>query len=256
MGIYSSGNKYKYAAQGALESARALTGAQNDIEFRRQLLSNIRQERIARTQLEAGNYSDDFLSSSAAGATANVESSLAGESLYAYQSSKRAEQIQNYNEQAEYYNKKYQKQQKTRATAYAVTGMVAGALTGGALGAAGLIGGMTAASGAIAGSQIGQGLGQVASRTGQEQQGIKNILGGVGFGYKSTVNNRLLDEYRNGGKIDNTTLMVGQMAYGNNYNQYETYGVNPATGRYMPNTYALWMLPQTQRNVISVLGGY
>ena len=250
MGLFSSGSKYKYKAEGALASAKALTEQQSDIEFRRQLLSNIRQERLARAQLETGNYSDDFSSSSAAGATANIDSSLAGESLYAYESSKRADQIQSYNEQAEYYNRKYQKAQKKKAITMSVVGMAAGALTGGALGAAGLIGGMTAASGAIAGSQIGQGIGQIASKTGQEQQGFKNLLGGIGFGYKSTVNNRLLEEYRTG---NNTGGMI-QTPTG--YGNYETYGVNPATGRYIPNTYALWMLPQTQRNVISVLGGY
>jgi hypothetical protein len=250
MGLFSSGSKYKYKAEGALASAKALTEQQSDIEFRRQLLSNIRQERLARAQLETGNYSDDFSSSSVAGATAMIDSSLAGESLYAYESSKRADQIQSYNEQAEYYNRKYQKAQKKKAITMSVVGMAAGALTGGALGAAGLIGGMTAASGAIAGSQIGQGIGQIASKTGQEQQGFKNLLGGIGFGYKSTVNNRLLEEYRTG----NNTGGVVQTPEG--YGKYETYGVNPATGGYIPNTYALWMLPQTQRNVISVLGGY
>lgn len=243
-------SKWKYRAQEALASAKAITEQQSDIEFRRQLLSNIRQERLARAQLETGNYSDDFSSSSAAGATANIDSSLAGESLYAYESSKRMQQIQNYNQQAEYYNRKYQKAQKKKAMTMSIAGMAVGALTGGALGAAGLIGGMTAASGAIAGSQIGQGIGQIASNTGQEQQGFKNLLGGIGFGYKSTVNNRLLEEYRTG---SNTGGMI-QTPTG--YGNYETYGVNPATGRYMPNTYALWMLPQTQRNVISVLGGY
>lgn len=251
MGLFgSSGSKYKYKAQGALASAKALTEQQSDIEFRRQLLSNIRQERIARAQLESGNYSDDFSSSSVAGATAMIDSSLAGESLYAYESSKRADQIQSYNEQAEHYNRKYQKAQKKKAMTMSVVGMAAGALTGGALGAAGLISGMTAASGAIAGSQIGQGIGQIASKTGQEQQGFKNLLGGIGFGYKSTVNNRLLEEYRTG----NNTGGIVQTPTG--YGNYETYGVNPATGRYVPNTYALWMLPQTQRNVISILGGY
>lgn len=221
MGIYSSGSKYKYAAQGALESARALTSAQNDAEFRRQLLSNIRQERIARAQLAAGNYSDDYTSSSAAGATANIDSSLAGESIYAYEASKRAEQIQNYQQSAVNYMKKYQKQQKTRATAFAVTGLALGAVTGGALGAAGMLGaGVGGLSGGIMGAQIGQGLGQVASGTGQWQQGIQNILsGGTGiYNLNSIESNyqKYLSMIRN--------------------NRYELASVNPTSGQIIPGS--------------------
>lgn len=243
MGLFSSGSKYKYKAEGALASAKALTEQQSDIEFRRQLLSNIRQERIARAQLEVGNYSDDFTSSSAAGATANVDSSLAGESLYAYESSKRADQIQSYNEQAEYYNRKYQKAQKKKSGVFSMVGGAVGSVVG-------FVGSGFNPAGAIAGWQIGQGLGQVASKTGQEQQGIQNILSGAGFGYRAYSNKKLLDEYKNGGSTGG--IMQTPTGYGN----YETYGVNPTTGRYIPNTYALWMLPQTQRNVISILGGY
>ena len=230
-------SKWKYRAQEALASAQALTEQQQDVEFRRQLLSNIRQERMARAQLETGNYSDDFSSSSAAGATANIDSSLAGESLYAYQSSKRMQQIQNYNQQAEEYNRKYQKALKKKAGAFSIGGGVIGSVVG-------FVGSGFNPGGAIAGWQIGQGLGQVASGTGQEQLGFKNILGGIGSGYKMYQTNKLLGEYANG----STQTPTG---YGN----YETYGVDPASNKYIPNTYALWMLPQTQRNVISVLGG-
>lgn len=233
-----SASKWKYRAQEALASAQALTEQQQDVEFRRQLLSNIRQERMARAQLETGNYSDDFSSSSAAGATANIDSSLAGESLYAYQSSKRMQQIQNYNQQAEEYNRKYQKALKKKAGVFSIGGGVIGSVVG-------FVGSGFNPGGAIAGWQIGQGLGQVASGTGQEQLGFKNILGGIGSGYKMYQTNKLLGEYANG----STQTPAG---YGN----YETYGVDPASNKYIPNTYALWMLPQTQRNVISVLGGY
>lgn len=234
-----SASKWKYRAQEALHSSQALTEQQQDIEFRRQLLSNIRQERIARAQLETGNYSDDFLSSSAAGATANIDSSLAGESLYAYQSSKRMQQIQNYNQQAEEYNRKYQKALKKKAGAFSIGGGVIGSVVG-------FVGSGFNPGGAIAGWQIGQGLGQVASGTGQEQLGFKNILGGIGSGYKMYQTNKLLGEYANG----STQTPAG-------YSNYETYGVDPVSNRYIPNTYAAWMLPNRQQmNIISILGGY
>jgi hypothetical protein len=229
MGIYSSGNNYRRAAQGALASAKALTEEQSDIEFRRQLLSNIRQERIARAQLEAGNYSDDFTSSSAAGATANIDSSLAGESIYAYEASKRAEQIQNYQQVAQNYMKKYKKQQKTRAMSFAVTGMAAGAVLGGigaaALGAGaatagGAATGLGIAKGALIGAQIGQGAGQIASGTGQTQQGIQNILGGIGQAYRY---NDIESNYQ---KYLNMIRM----------NRYELASVDPSTNQVIPGS--------------------
>jgi len=205
--------KYKYKAQQALESARALTGAQNDAEFRRQLLSNIRQERIARAQLAAGNYSDDYTSSSAAGATANIDSSLAGESIYAYEASKRAEQIQSYQDQAVAYNKKYAKAIEKKAQT--------SSLLGGAVGAAAgfLVGGPM---GAVAGWQIGQGLGQVASNTGytQTQNGIQNILGGA-------------TQLYNYGNIESNYQKYLSMIRNN---RYELASVNPTSGQIIPGS--------------------
>lgn len=236
-----SANKWKYRAQGALESARALTEQQSDIEFRRQLLSNIRQERIARAQLDSGNYSDDFTSSSAAGATANIDSSLAGETLYAYGSSKRLDQIQDYNQKAEYYNRKYQKGLQKKSGIYSVVGGTIGAVVG-------FVGSGFNPMGAVSGWQVGQGLGQVASRTGQTQLGIGNIISGAAQYYQSHQYDKVLEEYRSGSNTGGYSTPKG-------YGRYETYGVNPATNKYIPNTYAAWMLPN-QMNVISVLGGY
>jgi hypothetical protein len=230
MSIYSSGSKWKNAARGALASAQALEDAQNDVEFRRSLLSNIRQERLARAVLESGNYSDDFSSSSAAGATASIDSSLAGETQYSYETSKRMEQIQNYQQQAKNYMKKYQKQQKTRAMSFAITGMVAGAALGGigaaALGAGaatagGAATGLGIAKGAYLGAQIGQGVGQIASGTGQTQKGIQNILGGIGSGidmsssesYRKQMT-ELYESMLNGNNSVNSSYLGGSTPYG------------------------------------------
>lgn len=241
MSIYSSGSKWKNAARGALASAQAIENTQSDIEFRRQLLANIRQERIARAQLESANYADEFASSSASGAVANIDSSLTGETLYGYETSKRMEQIQNYQQQAKNYMKKYAKQQKTRAMSFAVTGMVAGAALG-ALGAAafgaGAIGagaagsaigaggtaatatGLGIAKGAIMGAQIGQGIGQIASNTGQSQQGIQNILSGGSQIYKM---NSIESSYQK-------WLQMMRM------NRYQLSSVDPATNQVIPGS--------------------
>lgn len=212
MSWFSSGSKYKHRAEGALASAQAIEAQQNDIEFRRSLLSNIRQERLARAVLESGNYSDDFSSSSAAGATAMIDSSLAGETIYSYETSKRMDQIKNYQDIAKENYKKYQKAQKKKSGVFSMVGGAVGATAGFLVGGPG---------GAIAGWQIGQGLGQVASKTGQEQQGIQNILGGIG----SSIDMSSAESYRrqmaelyesmlNGNNSVNSSYLGGSTPYG------------------------------------------
>ena len=46
MGIYSSGSKWKNAAAAAEAEAKSLTERQRDIDFGRELLANIRQQRL------------------------------------------------------------------------------------------------------------------------------------------------------------------------------------------------------------------
>lgn len=228
MGYFSSGSKWKNRAQEALHSAQALEEQQSDIEFRRQLLSNIRQERIARAQLSVGNYSDDFSSSSAAGATANIDSSLAGESLYAYDTSKRMQQIQNYQQSAVNYMKKYQKQQQKRAMSFSIAGTVLGAGLGAGLGGLGMLGAGVGSglSGALSGasmvSQIGQGIGQIASGTGAQQTslGIQNIFSG-GSGIYSL------------NSAESNYQKFLEMIRGN---RYQLSSVDPATNQIIPGS--------------------
>lgn len=176
MGLFSSGKKYKRAAERALRTAEDINDYQEQEEFRRSLISNIRQERLARAMLEVGNYSTTARSSSAEGALANIDSSLAGETYFSYASSDRAQRVQDLNEYATRMLKKYAKQQKKRAAAFSITGMIAGSAIGGFLG--GL-------PGAAVGGNIGQGIGQIASDTGytQTMRGIQNILTGASQGY-------------------------------------------------------------------------
>ena len=154
MGWLSVNNNYKYRAQGAIKEAEELVEIQQERDFGQNLLANIRQYRIAKEQLEAYGDTDDITSSTSAGVTANIKSTLAGEVGYAYETSNRAEQIQQLQTFAQQQLKKY-KQQIKRASRNAdlvafgtkVAGAAIGFITGGPAGAATgwQVGGMFAA---------------------------------------------------------------------------------------------------------------
>lgn len=217
MGLFSSGKKHKRAAEAYLRQANAIQDYQNEVEFRRQLLSNIRQERIARAQMQVRDYSPTYRSSTNEGFIANIDSSLAGEVDYSYSSSKRQQQMTDLVNAAQQEYKKYQKQTQRRATAFAVGGLAAGALTGGLLGVGTAVGGF---GGAIAGGQIGQGVGQIASNTGQWQTGIQNILSG---GSQIYLTNTIEDNYQN------YLALIRR-------NRYELASVDPNTNQIIPGS--------------------
>ena len=243
MGLFSSGNKYKNAAKGALASAAALKNTQSDIDFRRGLLSNIRQERIARAMIEQGEYSDDISSSSTAGAIANIDSSLAGETHYAYDTTARTQKIQDYNQYAEEMYRKYQKQQKKRGQAIQISAIVAGALTGGALAAVGAVGGAAAGTaaaagttaagttaaasagaglgilkGAVLGASLGQSVGNFA--TGNVQEGVQGLINTGAAAYGSYATDNMYNNY----------LAALRM------NRFEVASVNPQTNQIIPGS--------------------
>lgn len=251
MGLFSSGNKYKNAAQGALASAAALKNTQSDIDFRRGLLSNIRQERIARAMIEQGEYSDDISSSSTAGAIANIDSSLAGETHYAYDTTARTQKIQDYNQYADEMYRKYQKQQKKRGQAIQLTAVVAGALTGGALAAVGAVGGAAAGTaaaagttaagttaaasagaglgilkGAVLGASLGQSVGNFA--TGNVQEGIQGLINTGAATYKMNAQQSILDSVRNRESLKPEVKT--------NYN-WQVSSVDPYTNRVIPGSF-------------------
>lgn len=159
MGVFSSGNKWKAMAQQATASAEELQEEQQEIDFGRAMLSNIRQQRIAQAQMTLANYQPGFTSTGAIGAASNINSSLAGEAGYAYSTTLRQQRIADYQADAERYMKKYAKQQKRRGQAIQVTAIAAAALTGGVL-AGWAAGGLTAAQGAIVGATVGGGIGK------------------------------------------------------------------------------------------------
>lgn len=237
MSIYSSGSKWKNAARGALASAQALEDQQRDVEFQRSLLSNIRQQRLAQAQLSLMNYSDSFTSSSAAGASANIDSTLAGELGYSYETSQRMEDIQDYQQAAQQYMKKYAKQQKTRATAFAVTGAIAGGVLGAAMLPAGVaLVSTTGAMAVTAGATIGQGIGQMASNTGQFDTGFQNVLGGLGqiSDTKSAIKNTL--QSSNKYVAESISSYTGKPIAGSQQYYYQTPNgqLKPVTGGFYP----------------------
>lgn len=239
MGIYSSGSQYKNAAIEALESARAIESQQRDVEFQRGLLSNIRQQRMAQAQLSLMNYSDSYTSSSAAGASANINSALAGDMKYAYESSNRAEDIQDYQQLAQEYMKKYAKQQKTRATAFAVTGAVlGGVLAAVALPAGVALASTTGAAAVTAGATIGQGVGQMASNTGQFDTGFSNVLSGIGQIGKMNSLSKMPTGGDTGGKFiaESISSYTGKPIEGSQqyYYQTPTGQLKPVTGGFYP----------------------
>lgn len=190
MGLFSPGSKWKRAAEAELRQAQNIEGVQRDVEFQRALLSNIRQQRLAQSQLALTSYNESAVSSNIKGASANIDSALAGEMTFSYGTSERMQSIQDHQQKAKEYMEKYADQQKKRSAAFAVAGVALGALTGG-LGAGLAAGGMTAAQGAIMGASIGQGVGQMTSNTGQFEQGLNNTISGVGQSYRMyTLANR------------------------------------------------------------------
>lgn len=221
MSLLPSGNKYKDRAEADLEKAKAIDDAQSKVEFRRSLLSNIRQERIARSQLELGNTSADYSSSSAAGAVATIDSSLAGEMRFSYESSHRAQKITDLQESAQKNMKKYASKSQLRATVSSAVGTVVGATAG--FFAGGPVG-------AAAGAQIGQGLGQIAANTGDTatQQGIQNISGG----FATYLSKASIDNSKDKGTMYETTSIdpatnqpiAGSKRY---YMPSSSYGLNP-----------------------------
>ena len=253
MGLFSSGKKHKRAAEAYLRQANAIQDYQSEVEFRRQLLSNIRQERIARAQMQVRDYSPTYRSSTNEGFIANIDSSLAGEVDYSYSTSIRQQQMTDLVDAAQQEYKKYQKQTQRRATAFSVGGLVAGALTGGALGYVGVLGsGVGTMSGGIMGAQIGQGAGQIASNTGQWQTGIQNILsGGTGiYGLNQSERNyKRVIAALTGNYTDSYQTPAG-------YGRYEALSMHPKTQKLDMNSAEQFLLPEPNGTTFKGCGGY
>ena len=171
MSVLGGGGNAINKAKTAVANAESLTQEQQEIDFGRSLLYNIRQRRIATSQLQTANWSDDFVTSSAQGAQANIDSALAGEMGYAYKTAERQQKISDYYASAQRWAKKAEKNNRVAGyvgEAIGAVATVAGAAIGGPIGA-------------VAGAAIGTGL---TAALGGKSAAIKgsikgNIEGGM-----------------------------------------------------------------------------
>lgn len=148
MGVFSVKKSAKNMAHTYENLATDMTNRLRDYEFGQSLLSNIRQQRMARSSIEMASASDDIVSSTATNAVSNINSSLAGEAGYAYTTSEMTETIQDYQNKAQDYWEEYADSVNKAATAGKIVGTITtavGSLVGGPVGAA-------------AGAAIGEGI--------------------------------------------------------------------------------------------------
>ena len=143
-------------AKTSVANAESLTQEQQEIDFGRSLLYNIRQRRIATSQLQTANWSDNFVTSSAQGAQSNIDSALAGEMGYAYKTAERQQNISDYYASAQRWAKKAEKNNKVAGYVGEAIGAVATVV--GAVVGSFIAPGAGTAAGASAGAAIGTGL--------------------------------------------------------------------------------------------------
>ena len=139
MSVLGGGGNAINKAKTSVANAESLTQEQQEIDFGRSLLYNIRQRRIATSQLQTANWSDDFVTSSAQGAQSNIDSALAGEMGYAYKTAERKQKVSDYYASAQRWAKKAEKNNRVAGyvgEAIGAVATVAGAAIGGPIGAA------------------------------------------------------------------------------------------------------------------------
>ena len=166
-------------AKTSVANAESLTQEQQEIDFGRSLLYNIRQRRIATSQLQTANWSDDFVTSSAQGAQSNIDSALAGEMGYAYKTAERQQKISDYYASAQRWAKKAEK--NNRVAGYVGEAIGAVATVAGAVVGSLIAPGAGTAVGAGAGAAIGTGLtAALGGKSAAVKGSIKgNIEGGM-----------------------------------------------------------------------------
>ena len=188
MSIFKANKKYLSIAQTAMSNAYNVQMEQRDVDFGRQLLSNIRQYRIEQASLQQAE---------ATIGEAQVSGIQTGKQYLQQQLNEpysrtmadadRQEEIQEYQSQAEQALSKFKKQAKTAKTTGYITAVVLGA-AGGFLGAAAVAGaaaaattataaGAITAAGAATGAAVVGGLGSLA--VGGATGADRNFAGGA-----------------------------------------------------------------------------
>lgn len=145
MSVLKANKKYISLARQQIALAENEQQKQADIDFRRNIVANIRQQRLAQSQAMWNAQSDIATTSGQAGTIANIQSTFAEPLTYTFDYMERQEDIEGYYNQAQTYINKYQKQAKTAAkwgTAISMGAKIAGTVIGGPIGyAIGSLGG-------------------------------------------------------------------------------------------------------------------
>ena len=181
MSVFAANKKYISQAMQYMYMAQGVQEEQQDIDFGRQLLSNIRQMRIQQAAIDVQSQGrEGIVNTGFTAARQGLQTQLTQPYQQATEDYERQEEIAGLQAKANQALKKYKKQAKTaRTTGYitaAVLG-VAGGFIGGAL-AAGAASATTAsiAGGAAIGGAIGTGIGGgIGAASGAD----RNYYGGV-----------------------------------------------------------------------------
>lgn len=139
MSVFRANKKYLTQAYQDVSMAEMLSNEQAVVDVNRSILQNIRQERLAESQINFSQNFDGVTTSGTAGAMGNIQSGFAEPVEYMYRSTDRMNRINKYYQTAQESLDKYQKQAKKAAQAGAITGTLTGGV--GAL----VVGGVTGA---------------------------------------------------------------------------------------------------------------
>ena len=186
MSIFKANKKYLTQAYENAAMADMYQKEQAVIDMKRNILANIRQERLAESQIRFAQNMEGVTTSGTAGALGNIQSSFAEPLEYMYRTGKKREAIQQHYTLAQEYLSKYEKQAKKAAT----TGAAVGALTGG-VGAL-VVGGITGAGsdfyrGAMSSQMSGLEGAAKGAAAGAAFGGVGAIVGGAIGGAAGTL---------------------------------------------------------------------
>lgn len=153
MALFGKNNAARSAAITQIAEAENLQQQQADIDLRRSILANIRQERIAEAQVRFAQNIDDVTTSGTAGALGNIQSSFAEPIEYMYGTTARSQKINTLYSQAQENLNKYAKSVKRAGTVGKIVGTAA-TIVGTAI-APGIGTAIGAAIGTAAGAALG-----------------------------------------------------------------------------------------------------
>lgn len=184
MSIFKANKKYISLAQMYMEQAKGIQEQQQDIDFGRQLLSNIRQYRIQQAALDIQDIGREGISVSGfQSARQGLQTQLTQPYQHAVDDAERQEEIAELQSKANQALKKYKSQAKTaRTTGYITSAVlaVAGGFIGAGLAAGAAAGTIGASLGATGGAAVGGVAGGSLGALGGYAMGAdRNYMGGA-----------------------------------------------------------------------------